>query len=102
MDAQTVFEGLIEQLSVDHPVEPQKSFGKTGLLVNRKAFAVLEDTGIVLRLPEAAQARALALEGAALWKPFASKGPMKGWILVPAKHADAIQDLARVALEAVL
>lgn len=102
MDAQTIFDSLIEQLSADHPVEPQKSFGKTGLLVKRKAFAVLEDTGIVLRLPEDAQNRALALEGAALWEPFASRGPMKGWILVPAAHAEAISELARVALEAVL
>jgi hypothetical protein len=56
-------------------------------------------TAMVFKLtdPEA-HARALAYEGAHLFDPSGRGEPFRQWVVVPAAHADAWDDLAYLAL----
>lgn len=97
MDASTLLDAIADDLSADFPVTRATGFGSPCLKVDGRLFAVLSGE-IVLKLPEDARPRALALEGAVLWSPYKTRGPMQAWVQIPAIHADAIRALAGEAV----
>ena len=97
-DSETRYGALAEELSTGAGVTPSQMFGMPTLKAGAKAFAGLAEDGMVFRLGGEAHARALSLPGAHLFDPAGMNRPMKAWVVVPAEHAEAWDDLAREAL----
>ena len=97
-DSEARYAALAEELSTAAGVTPSRMFGMPTLKAGGKAFAGLAGDGMVFRLGGEAHARALSLPGAHLFDPAGMNRPMKAWVVVPAEHAEAWDDLARQAL----
>ena len=100
MDAQARYEELADDLAAQNDdVTLGKMFGMPCVKRGGKAIAGFWQESVVFKLPDVdARARALALEGAALFDPMGGR-PMKEWVVVPATHADEWPGLAEAALK---
>ncbi|MBS2022635.1 MAG: hypothetical protein JST92_09510 [Deltaproteobacteria bacterium] len=80
--------------------EASAMFGMPSLKLAGKAFAGVFGDRLVFKLEGAPHAEALALAGAGLFDPSGMGRPMKAWVVVPKKHADAWGRLAEAAMAA--
>jgi hypothetical protein len=94
-----VFEELVELLGEQDPdVRAGKMFGMPTIMCGRKAIAGLTHGEMVFKLAGPEHADALGLAGSHLFDPGDMGRPMKQWVVVPTRHVERYEELARAAL----
>jgi hypothetical protein len=101
VDPRKRFDEIVDDLAARDPdIEETQMMGRPSIKAGGKLIACYESRAtMAFKLPdEAEQERALVLDGARIYDPADSGRLMRGWIEVPAVHADEWAGLAETAV----
>lgn len=92
------FERIARDLAADGATSGV-AFRRRALKVSGEAFLILDDDGVVIRLPDGSPSRqeALAEPGAEIFTVEAGRVPVLDWVAVPAQTAEHWPQWAREA-----
>jgi len=93
------FEVIVQELTqMFDGVTRGKMMHSPGIKSNNKVFAFYHQQAMTFKLGKRTDSYLLQYPESTYLSPFKSKPPMKGWLVVPAKYAQAWKALAKEAL----